>query len=168
VVVVVEAVEGVTAQDAHVAGYAHEAGRPVILVVNKIDAVEGFNRKEFTENVRDGMKFLEYAPIHFISAKSGRGVKQIFTLIRRGYESASKRVGTSELNRFIEMLHGETDVKIKYMTQATIRPPTFVLFTGAGRALHFSTERFLINQLRKRFGFAGTPIVLKVKEKESS
>ncbi len=166
VVVVVEAVEGVTAQDAHIAGYAHEAGRPVILVVNKIDAVEGFSRKEFTENVRDGMKFLEYAPLHFISAKSGRGVKQIFTLIRRGYESASRRVGTSELNRFIEMLHGETDVKIKYMTQASVRPPTFVLFTGAGRALHFSTERFLINQLRKRFGFAGTPIVLKVKERD--
>jgi GTP-binding protein len=167
VVVVVEAVEGVTAQDAHVAGYAHEAGRPVILVVNKIDAVPGFNRKEFTESVRDGMKFLEYAPILFTSAKSGRGVKKLFELIRKGYDAASNRVTTGELNRFVEMLHSETDVKIKYLTQASIRPPTFVLFTSTGKPLHFSTERFLINQLRKRFGFEGTPLVLKVKQKQS-
>jgi GTP-binding protein len=166
VVVVVEAVEGVTAQDAHIAGYAHEAGRPVILVVNKIDAVTSFNRKEFTERVRDGMKFLDYAPILFTSAKSGRGVKKLFDLIRKGYDAASHRVTTGELNRFVEMLHSETDVKIKYLTQASIRPPTFVLFTNTGKPLHFSTERFLINQLRKRFGFDGTPLVLKVKQKQ--
>ncbi len=165
VVVVVEAIEGVTAQDAHVAGYAHEAGRPVILVVNKIDAVPGFKRKDFTETVRDGMKFLEYAPILFTSAKTGHGVDRVFELIRDAYDSASQRVGTSELNRFVEMLHDQTDVKIKYLTQASIRPPTFVLFTGGSRELHFSTERFLINQLRKRFGFRGTPIVLKVKQR---
>jgi GTP-binding protein len=165
VVVVVEAVEGVTAQDAHVAGYAHEAGRPVILVVNKIDAVPGFNRKLFTETVRDGMKFLEYAPILFTSAKSGRGVKKLFEYIRKGYDAGSQRVTTGELNRFVEMLHSETDVKIKYLTQASIRPPTFVLFTSTGKPLHFSTERFLMNQLRKRFGFDGTPLVLKVKQK---
>lgn len=166
VVVVVEAVEGVTAQDAHIAGYAHEAGRPVILVVNKIDAVASFNRKEFTERVREGMKFLDYAPILFTSAKSGRGVKKLFDLIRKGYDAASHRVTTGELNRFVEMLHSETDVKIKYLTQASIRPPTFVLFTNTGKPLHFSTERFLINQLRKRFGFDGTPLVLKVKQKQ--
>jgi GTP-binding protein len=165
-VVVVEAVEGVTAQDAHVAGYAHEAGRPVILVVNKIDAVAGFNRKEFEQSVRDGMKFLDYAPVLFTSAKSGRGVKRLFDLIRKGYDAASHRVTTGELNRFVEMLHGETDVKIKYLTQASIRPPTFVLFTSTGKPLHFSTERFLVNQLRKRFGFAGTPLVLRVKQKQ--
>ena len=165
VVVVVEAVEGVTAQDAHIAGYAHEAGRPVILLVNKIDAVAGFRRPEFAANLREQMKFLDYAPVHFISARSGRGVKRIFPLIRRGYESASKRVSTGELNRFLELLQEETDVKIKYMTQASIRPPTFVVFPAGGRPLHFSTERFLINQLRKRFGFEGTPIVLKVKQR---
>jgi GTP-binding protein len=165
-VVVVEAVEGVTAQDAHVAGYAHEAGRPVILVINKIDAVPDFDRKTFEENVRDGMKFLEYAPVHFIAAKSGRGVKKIFELIRKGYDAASHRVPTAELNRFVEMLHGDTDVKIKYITQTSVRPPSFVLFTGNDRPLHFSTERFLINQLRKRFGFAGTPIVLRVKQRQ--
>lgn len=166
VVVVVEAVEGVTAQDATVAGYAHEAGRPLILVVNKIDAVPNFSRKEFTEKVRDSMKFLEYAPILFTSAKSGRGVNQLFSLMKKGYDAASHRVTTGELNRFVEMLHSETDVKIKYITQASIRPPTFVLFTGDGRPLHFSTERFLINQLRKRFGFAGVPLTLKVKQRQ--
>lgn len=165
VIVVVEAVEGVTAQDAHVAGYAHEAGRPVILVVNKIDAVPNFNRKEFEENVRYQMKFLEYAPILFTSAKSGRGVDQILKLARGSYEAASHRVGTSELNRFVEMLHDETDVNIKYITQATIRPPTFILFTDKAKPIHFSTERFLINQLRKRFGFAGVPLVIKVKQR---
>lgn len=166
VVVVVEAIEGVTAQDAHVAGYAHEAGRPLILVVNKIDAVPNFDRKAFEESVRYQMKFLEYAPILFTSAKSGRGVKQILKLAKKSYDAASHRVGTSELNRFVEMLHTETDVKIKYITQATIRPPTFVLFTDKAKPLHFSTERFLINQLRKRFGFEGVPLVLKVKQRQ--
>ena len=166
VVVVVEAVEGVTAQDAHVAGYAHEAGRPVILIVNKIDAVAGFNRKEFEEQVRDNMKFLEYAPILFTSAKSGRGVNRLFGTIVKSYDAASQRVTTGELNRFVEMLHSDTDVKIKYLTQASIRPPTFVLFTNTGKPLHFSTERFLMNQLRKRFGFEGTPLVLRVKQKQ--
>ncbi len=165
VVVVVEAIEGVTAQDAHIAGYAHEAGRPVILVVNKIDAVPDFNRKEFEENLRYQMKFLEYAPILFTSAKSGRGVNQILKLAQASYEAASHRVTTAELNRFVEMLHEETDVRIKYVTQASIRPPTFVLFTDKSTDLHFSTERFLINQLRKRFGFAGVPLVVKVKKR---
>ncbi len=165
VVVVVEAVEGVTAQDAHIAGYAHEAGRPVILIVNKIDAVPNFNRKEFEENVRYQMKFLEYAPLLFTSAKSGRGVNQILNLARGSYEAASHRVTTAELNRFVEMLNDETDVRIKYITQATIRPPTFILFTDKATQLHFSTERFLINQLRKRFGFAGVPLVVKVKKR---
>ncbi len=166
VVVMVDAIEGVTAQDAHVAGYAHEAGRPVILVVNKVDAVPGFKRKTFTENVRDGMKFLEYAPILFTSAKSGRGVLQLFRLIEKGFDAASQRVTTGELNRFVELLHRDTDLKIKYLTQASIRPPTFVLFTEGAKALHFSHERFLINQLRKRFSFGGTPLVLKVKQKQ--
>lgn len=165
VVVMVEAVEGVTAQDAHIAGYAHEAGRPVILIVNKIDAVPNFNRKEFEENVRYQMKFLEYAPLLFTSAKSGRGVNQILKLARESYEAASHRVTTAELNRFVEMLNDETDVRIKYITQATIRPPTFILFTDKATQLHFSTERFLINQLRKRFGFAGVPLVIKVKKR---
>lgn len=172
-VVMVDAIEGPTSQDATIAGYAHEAGRPVILCVNKWDAVpkEGDgakSRKEFELDVRDQMKFLEYAPVHFIAAKTGMGVKKVFELIKAGYASANQRVGTGELNRFMEFLKDETDVKIRYITQASVRPPTFVLFTERKGEMHFSTERFLINQLRKRFGFKGTPIVLKMKRPKTA
>jgi GTP-binding protein len=168
-VVLIDAIEGPTSQDATIAGYAHEAGRPVIICVNKWDAVpkEGENaksRKEFELDVRDQMRFLEYAPVHFISAQSGLGVKKVFDLIQTGHQSSNQRVTTGELNRFIEYLKDETDVKIRYITQASVRPPTFVLFTERKGEMHFSTERYIINQLRKRFGFAGTPIVLKLKK----
>lgn len=166
VVVMVDAIEGVTAQDATIAGYAHEAGRPLILIVNKIDAVPNFNRKKSEESLRDEMKFLDYAPIQFTAAKSGIGIEKLFSMIRKGYEASVKRVTTGELNRFVELLHEETDVRIKYVTQASIHPPTFVLFTDKGKPLHFSTERFLTNQLRRQFGFEGTPLVVKVKAKK--
>ncbi len=159
VVMVVDAEEGVTGADATIAGYAHEEGRALVLCVNKWDTKEDRERAEFTRGVRDEFKFLEYAPVVFVSAKTGRGVKRLFGTIKKAYDAASMRVTTGELNRFVEMLHFDTDVKVKYITQASIRPPTFVTFTD--RALHFSTERFLMNQLRKRFGFEGTPIVIK-------
>ena len=163
VVVMVDATEGVTATDATIAGYAHEEGRALILCVNKWDTQEDKTRKEFAQSVRDQFKFLEYAQVAFVSAKNGRGVKRLFGMIRTAYDSASKRVTTGELNRFVEALHFDTDVKVKYITQASIRPPTFVTFTD--KALHFSTERFLVNQLRKRFGFEGTPVVIKTKRR---
>ena len=163
VVVMVDASEGVTATDATIAGYAHEEGRALILCVNKWDTQEDRTRKEFAQSVRDQFKFLEYAQVAFVSAKNGRGVKRLFGMIKTAYESASKRVTTGELNRFVEALHFDTDVKVKYITQASIRPPTFVAFTD--KALHFSTERFLVNQLRKRFGFEGTPVVIKTKRR---
>jgi GTP-binding protein len=163
VVLLVDAAEGVTGTDATIGGYAHEDGRAVVLCVNKWDTRKDQARSKFEQQVRDQFKFLEYAQIVFLSAKTGRGVKRLFPLIRRAYDSASTRVGTGELNRFAEMLHFETDVKIKYITQASIRPPTFVAFTD--RPLHFSAERFLANQLRKRFGFEGTPIVIKTKRR---
>ncbi len=163
VVVMVDATEGVTATDATIAGYAHEEGRALILCVNKWDTQEDKTRKEFAQSVRDQFKFLEYAQVAFVSAKNGRGVKRLFGMIKTAYDSASKRVTTGELNRFVEALHFDTDVKVKYITQASIRPPTFVAFTD--KALHFSTERFLVNQLRKRFGFEGTPVVIKAKRR---
>ena len=163
VLLLVDAVEGVTATDATIGGYAHEDGRAVVLCVNKWDTRKDQDRSKFEEQVRDQFKFLEYAQIVFLSAKTGRGVKRLLPLIRRAYDSASSRVPTGELNRFAEMLHFETDVKIKYITQASIRPPTFVAFTD--RPLHFSAERFLANQLRKRFGFEGTPIIIKTKRR---
>lgn len=164
VVMMVDALEGPAAQDATIAGYAHEAGRPVVICVNKWDAVDDQRHKPFEERVRNEMKFLEYAPVVFISALTGSGVPRILKAIREGYDAATKRVTTGELNRFVEFLKKDTDIKLKYITQAGVRPPVFVLFAERGAELHFSTERYLINQLRKRFNFGGTPLVVKLKK----
>jgi len=165
VILVLDASEGVLGHDATVAGYAHEEGRALILCVNKWDIAGEKSKRAFTESIRDELKFLDYAPVVFVSAKKGTGVKQLFGLIRDAYKSASKRVGTGELNRFVELLDFDRDIKVYYMTQASVRPPTFIVFTDKGKEMHFSTERFLINQLRKRFGFEGTPIVIKTKRR---
>jgi GTP-binding protein len=162
VIVVMDASEGFVALDATIAGYAHEGGRPVILVINKWDLTSDGNRKEFEQNVRDRLKFLEYAPLVFMSALNRSGINDLFELIKRVNESAFHRVTTGELNRFVETLHFE-DRKILYITQASIRPPSFIIFTDKAGDLHFSHERYLTNQLRKRFGFEGTPIHLKIR-----
>jgi len=165
VVVVLDASEGVLGSDATIAGYAHEEGRALVLCVNKWDVTRQKDRVAFTESLRDQLKFLEYAQVVFVSAKTGSGVPRIFGMIRQAFDSASKRVTTGELNRFVELLDFDRDIKIYYMTQASVRPPAFIAFTDKARNMHFSTERFLINQLRKRFGFAGTPIVIKTKRR---
>jgi GTP-binding protein len=163
VVLVTDAEEGVTGTDATVAGYAHEDGRALIICVNKWDLSKEKKQTVYDQTVRDQFKFLDYAPVIYTCAHTGTGVEQLFKLIHDAYESASKRVTTGELNRFVEQLTFETDVKVKYITQASIRPPTFVMFTDKKKPLHFSVERFLINKLRKQFGFHSTPIVVKVK-----
>ncbi len=163
--VILDASEGVVGGDATIAGYAHEEGRAVILVVNKWDITSEASQKAFTQKIRDEMKFLEYAPIIFVSAKSGSGVKRLFGQIKEAFDAASTRISTGELNRFVEQIKFDQDVKIFYMTQPSIRPPTFVVFTDKGRNLHFSTERYISNQLRKRFGFPATPIVLKTRRR---
>ncbi|HYP14672.1 MAG TPA: ribosome biogenesis GTPase Der [Bryobacteraceae bacterium] len=165
VLLVIDATEGIVGHDATVAGYAHEEGRAVILCVNKWDAVENKDKKAFTQKIRDELKFLEYAPIAFLSAAKGAGVQQLFALISKTFESASIRVTTGELNRFAETLKIEPPIKIYYITQASIRPPTFILFTDRTSALHFSAERYIANRLRERFGFTGTPLVLKVRSR---
>lgn len=166
VLVVLDATEGVTHQDAAVAGYAHQQGRPLILVVNKWDAAPDKNKKAFLELVRSELRFLEYAPVAFVSALQGRGLSQLFPLIRKGYEAASRRITTGELNRFAATLHIEPPMKIYYMTQTGVRPPVFVLFVDRPEALHFSSERYLINRLREHFGFEGTPIVIKARARK--
>jgi GTPase len=169
VLLVVDATEGVVASDATIAGYAHEGGRGLIVCVNKWDEVAGHKgqkKNEFEQQVRDQFKFLDYAPVAFISAKTGAGVDRLFPLIKEAYESASLRIPTGEMNRFVEGLKFE-ERKILYITQASIRPPSFVVFTGSGGPMHFSHERYLINQIRRRFGFRGTPIVLKTRAKKS-
>jgi GTP-binding protein len=169
VLLMLDATEGVLGLDATIAGYAHEGGRAVIVCVNKWDEIpppRGPKRQELEESIRDHFKFLDYAPVVFLSAKSGAGVEKLFPLIRTVYEAASRRISTSELNRFVEELRFE-ERKIFYITQHSIRPPAFAVFTGKGGPLHFSHERYLMNQLRRRFDFRGTPIQIQTRAKAS-
>jgi len=165
VLVILEASEGLVGLDATIAGYAHEEGRAVILCVNKWDITKEKSRKTFNQAVRDELKFLEYAPITYISAKEKKGTEALFPMIETAYDNASKRISTGELNRFAETLDFGLDLKVYYITQASMRPPTFLFFTDKGPNLHFSSERNLVNRLRKRFGFEGTPIVVKSKRR---
>jgi GTPase len=190
---VIDATEGVSQLDASIAGYAHESGRSVIIVVNKWDLVLGGHKPErpskaarmreskrpgdraaYEERLRYDLKFLNYAPVVFVSAQTGNGVERIFPLIEKVAAERRKRVSTSEMNRFIEHVDFERAavparqrVKILYMTQASIAPPTFVLFTNRAVKLHFSYQRFLENQIRHAFGFLGTPIWIKNKARNA-
>ena len=169
VLLMLDATEGVVGLDATIAGYAHEGGRAVIICVNKWDEVKGQKgqkKREFEQNIRDEFKFLDYAPIVFLSALSGAGVEPLFKLIRECYESASRRVTTGELNRFVEHLKFE-ERKIFYITQHSIRPPAFAVFVDRGGPLHFSHERHLANQIRRQFGFRGTPILIETRPKRA-
>ena len=163
---VMDATEGVVGLDATIAGYAHEGGRALILCVNKWDLIGAGKKREFERDLRDALKFADYAPVVFLSAKNGDGINPLFKLIRKVHESASHRVTTGELNRFVESLHFE-ERKVLYVTQASIRPPHFIFFTDGKGPLHFSHERYLVNQLRKRFGFEGTPVLLTVRARKS-
>jgi GTP-binding protein len=173
---VLDAAEGVNALDATIGGYAHESGRSVVIVVNKWDLVTtarddgkpAANRELFEQQVRRALKFLDYAPIVFVSASQGKNLDKLFKTLELVARERRKRVGTSEMNRFIENVDFERasvphrrKVRIYYMTQAQVAPPTFILFTDKDVKLHFSYERFLQNQIRKAFGFIGTPIWIK-------
>jgi GTP-binding protein len=168
VLLVLDGPEGIVALDTTIAGYAHEGGRAVIICVNKWDEVKGQKgqkKREFEENIRDEFKFLDYAPIVFLSALHGAGVQPLFKLIRECYTSASRRVTTGELNRFVESLNFE-ERRIFYITQHSIRPPAFAVFVGPGGPLHFSHERQLANRIRRQFGFRGTPILIETRAKK--
>ena len=172
VLVVIDAVEGVTALDANIAGYAHEAGRSVIVVVNKWDVVEKdtYTVNLYEEKIRDQMKFLDYAPIIFLSALTGQRIVRLPALIAKANEARNMRVSTGQLNQFFHeyleqpkaTISSRHRLKVLYLTQAGIRPPTFVIFTsGTKTRIHFSYERYLINRLREAFGFFATPIRIK-------
>jgi GTP-binding protein len=171
VLVLIDGLEGVTALDASIAGYAHEGGKAVVLVVNKWDAAaQKMRREAFTDELRDRVKFLAYAPVEFCSALTGSRTERLFPLIQRVHAAARRRVPTGELNRFFAELDLDRAkvpagqrLKIFYLTQAAVAPPTFVLFTDRPQKLHFAFERFLENQFRRAFDFAGTPIVIKTK-----
>ncbi len=160
---VLDASEGPVGGDATIGGYAHEEGRALVLVVNKWDLLSGKQRKEYEAAVRAQFKFLDYAPIVFLSAKEKRGIDALLGKIDQCWESFNQRVPTGELNRMAEQFQLERGRRIYYITQPSVRPPTFVLFMDSAEPLHFSTERQIVNRLRERFGFEGTPVVLKVK-----
>ena len=190
---VIDATEGVSALDASIAGYAHESGRSVIVLVNKWDLVTSGqkqpvsqsraerirehkrpdDRAAYEQRLRYALKFLNYAPVLFVSASTGKGTEKIFPVVEEVAAERRKRITTGEMNRFLK--HVDFDrasvpvrqrVKILYLTQAAVAPPTFVLFTDRKVKLHFSYQRFLENQIRRAFGFAGTPIWIKVRARE--
>ena len=175
---VIDAVEGVTASDATIGGYAHESGRSVILIVNKWDAVttgrtDGkppADREIFERQLRSALKYLDYAPVIFLSALTGSGIGRVLREVKSVAAERRKRVTTGQMNRFLDKIDFQRApvpmskrVRIFYMTQAAVAPPTFVLFTDREVKLHFAFERFLDNQIRAAFGFRGTPIWFKVK-----
>jgi GTP-binding protein len=174
--ILIDAVEGVTASDATIAGYAHESGRSVIIVVNKWDLVTtnrtdgkpAADPKEYEERARRHLKFLNYAPIVFVSASTGKGLNKLYTTLELVSKERRKRIGTGAMNRFLAKVDFERAsvpmskrVRIFYMTQAAVSPPTFILFTDRVVKLHFAYQRFLENQIREAFGFVGSPIWIK-------
>ncbi len=204
---IIDATEGVTALDAHIAGYAHESGRSAVIVVNKWDLVSQpssekmarealrprekefrarknrtetpvlsgnghrpADRQIYEQQVRQELKFLNYAPVVFVSGVTGQNLDKLFSAITRVAAERRKRISTAEMNRFLASIDFERAsvpvarrVRILYMTQVTTAPPTFVLFTDRAVKLHFSYQRFLENQIRRAFGFQGSPIWIKTR-----
>ncbi len=168
VLVVLDGEEGIIEQDKKIAGYAHDSGRAVVIVVNKWDAVKKDEKtmKAFEENIRAHFQFLEYAPIVFLSAKTRKRTQTLIPVIDEVNESHSIRIQTNVLNDVImdavamnpTPTHNGSRLKIFYATQVAVKPPTFVVFVNDPELLHFSYERFLKNRLRESFGFVGTPI----------
>jgi GTPase len=187
---VIDATEGVSALDATIAGYAHESGRSVILLINKWDLVTTGKKRAISQSkaariqdakrpndqhqylarLRHSLKFLNYAPALFISASTGKNIDKIFPLLQEVAAERRKRITTGEMNRFLKTVDFDRApvpmrqrVRILYLTQASVAPPTFILFTDRDVKLHFSYQRFLENQIRQAFGFVGTPIWIKVR-----
>jgi GTP-binding protein len=176
VVLVIDASQGVTDQDAAIGGDAHKAGRGVIIAANKWDLMKEQGPdayKAFDERLRYQLKFLDYAPILHISAKTGERTPKLLEAIDKVAASRRQRVGTSELNRFVEQVTqaqapvspGHKHVRVLYAAQTGVALPTFVFFTNVATKLHFSYERFLENQLRERYGFMGTPLKITVRKR---
>ena len=171
----IDANDGVTEQDAKIAGEAHEAGKGIIIVVNKWDEYEKETGtlENYKKEIYNKLSYLSYAPIIFISAKTGQRVEKLFTMINKVAEQNAMRISTSVLNQVINeaiaIVQPPTDkgkrLKIFYGTQASTKPPTFVIFVNNKELFHFSYERYLVNQIRKEFGLEGTPVRVIVREK---
>jgi GTPase len=178
-ILMIDAIEGPTANDAAIGGYAHEAGASLIIAVNKWDAVEKdtYTAQQYEERIRRMMKFADYAPVVFVSARSGLRVTKLLELAKRAHAERRRRITTSDLNRFFERnleqpratTPSKYPLRVLYITQAGTSPPTFVLFTSSSSLkakLHFSYERYLVNRLREEFGFFATPIRIKQRRKQ--
>ncbi|WP_416198117.1 MAG: ribosome biogenesis GTPase Der [Sporanaerobacter sp.] len=174
-ILIIDATQGVTEQDAKIAGHAYERGKALIIAINKWDLIEKSDKTylEFEKEVRNVLSFVTYAPIVLISAKTGKRVNKVFELIKEVYSSYTKRISTGIfndiLNEAVILNQPPTDkgrrLKIYYGTQVGIKPPKFVIFINDRELSHFSYERYLENQIRQNFGFEGTPIQLEFKEK---
>ena len=176
VILVIDATEGVTEQDAKIAGVAHDRGRGLIIAVNKWDALEKDNStvKEFTKKVRDILSFVPYAEIMFISALTGQRTNKIFDVLDVVIQNHALRIQTGVLNEIlmeaVAMQQPPSDkgkrLKLFYMTQVSTKPPTFVLFVNNKELMHFSYQRYIENRIRETFGFAGTPIRIFIRERK--
>lgn len=171
----IDAAQGVTEQDSKIAGYIDEQGKAAVIVVNKWDAVEKETgtMEEYVKKVREGLKFMDYAPILFISALTGQRVNRVMEAVKKAHEQASRRITTGLLNDILTDAQAALQppassgrrLKIYYATQQQIKPPTFVFFINDQTLMHFSYERYLENQFRKAFGFEGTPLRFIMRER---
>jgi len=176
VVLVIDATEGITEQDAKIAGIAHDRGRGMIIAVNKWDAIEKDNKtvSEFSKKVRNTLSFMPYAEIMFVSALTGQRLPKLFEAIEVVIQNHSLRIATGVLNEIlteaVAMQQPPSDkgrrLKIYYMTQVSVKPPTFVIFVNDKRLMHFSYTRYLENKIREAFGFAGTPLKFIIRERK--
>jgi|BioPla2DNA2_1021312.scaffolds.fasta_scaffold09687_4 GTP-binding protein len=174
-VIMIDAQEGVTEQDTKIAGYAHDQGKASIIVVNKWDLIdkETGTLEEYTSKIRNKLSFMPYAPVLFISAKTGLRINKLYDLIEYVNDQAALKISTGVLNDILNeavaMVQPPSDkgrrLKVYYMTQSSIKPPTFILFINKIELMHYSYQRYLENQLRKSFGFEGTPIKFKLRQK---
>ena len=175
VLIMIDASLGVTEQDTKIAGYAHEQGKASVIVINKWDSVEKDNRtmKEAEKKVREALKYMSYAPMLFISAKTGQRVEKLYPLIVSVAEQHSRRISTGVLNDVLAdaviKVQPPTDrgkrLKLLYMTQVSTKPPTFVIFVNSVELFHFSYQRYIENQIRETFGLIGTPLRIIAREK---
>ncbi len=178
VVLVIDATEGVTEQDAKIAGIAHDRGRGMVIAVNKWDAVEKDNNsvKEYTKKIKNTLSFMPYAEILFISAKTGQRIPKLFDGLEVAIQNHSLRIATGVLNEIlteaVALQQPPSDkgrrLKIYYMTQVSVKPPAFVVFVNDKKLMHFSYTRYIENKIREAFGFAGTPLKFIIREKKNN
>ncbi len=177
-VLVIDATEGVTEQDAKIAGIAHERGKGMIIVVNKWDLVEKDNKtlNEFTKKIRDTLSFMPYAELLFVSAETGQRLPKLYEMIDVVIENHAMRVQTGVLNEImaeaVALQQPPTDkgkrLKLFYITQAAVKPPTFVIFVNDKELMHFSYTRYIENKIREAFGFQGTPLKFIIRERKEN